>query len=100
MFFVPAGGARMRIMEANMERDRREWLTVRDPDTGEVFFHCAHCGNGDYGWEFWASSSVNQFHATNFEELFNAVSWVVRDHINHYEVVGYFEPEFTAWWRR
>jgi hypothetical protein len=79
-----------------MERDWSEWLTVRDPSSSEVFFSCAHCGNGDYGWQ--RTDNGFSTHYKNFEELFIAVSWVLREHIENAWVVGYFRPEFMAWW--
>ena len=81
-----------------VERDWSEWLDVIDSNSGEVLFACVHCGTGDHGWDFWASSSVNQFHASNLEELFKAASWVMRAHIKCAEVMGYWKPEFMAWW--
>ena len=77
--------------------DLSAWLRILDPNSGEIFFDCAHCGTGDYGWDWFASSSVNTFHASTDNELFRAASWVMRDH-PHADVIGFMGEDFLEWW--
>jgi hypothetical protein len=88
----------MKITEANVA-DWRAWLRILDPNTGEIFFDCEHCGTGDYGWNWFAGSSVNSFHSRNDAELFNSASWVIRDH-PYADVVGFMAEDFIEWWNK
>ena len=80
-----------------MERHWSAWLRIIDPDSGEMFFDCEHVG-GDGGWNWFASSSVNSFHSSTDDELFNAASWVYREHPSA-DVIGFLADDFLEWWK-
>ena len=78
------------------ERDWSAWFDIIDPNSGEVFFSCEHCGTGDYGWNR-TDSGLTTHYATD-EDLFNAASWVWRERAGHAEIRGFLAGDFLAWY--